>query len=54
VLVSRCVWIGPSGMRVDGSWRSLMKTPSKDRIRLAGNQFHEKIDSGIVLSGDMM
>ena len=29
-LASGCVWIGPSRMRVDGSWRSLMKIPLGD------------------------
>ena len=35
--VSGCVWTGPSRMRAEGSWTSLMKTPLGDGSCLVAN-----------------
>ena len=32
-----CVWLGPSRMRADGSWRSLMKILLEDGFLLVAN-----------------
>ena len=44
-LVLECVWIGSSRMWADDSWRSLIKTPSRDGTRLATNFARKSVAS---------
>ena len=49
-LVLEWVWVRYSRMRVDGLWRSLMKTPSRDGTRLVAN-FATKLAASLSFQG---